>query len=396
MRTTTLRSTARASLLVLMFSAFTACSADRTGPAHGPLKGVVVVYPTGGTTLAGLSALDLLGDSHRDLITIARGDGSVRVLRGDAGGAFDSAIAFTAGNDLVRATAGDVNGDGIPDLVATGHLSNSLYLRLGLGGGRFAPPVTYHLRNHGNRLVVSDLNGDGYADVVVSHDGSGVPIYVTAFLGSATGELHAVWELGTGFFTTEGIAAADFDGDGKIDVAIAMGDPHASVMVLRGLGTGAFEAPLILPTKPANPGVSDGTTGLAVGDVNGDGRADIIVSCFELTNQVLVRLSTGSGFSDPVAIPMSSPVDVALGDIDGDGRLDIVTSDISAGTVSVLRGNGHGSFGSPFAIPMGPDPVALAVADFDGDGRADIAVTSLADHAIRVLLEPSLSLAAIR
>jgi hypothetical protein len=341
--------------------------------------------------LAGLAAFNLVGNSRRDLITVTRGDNSIRVLPGHPDGTFGDPKVFTAGDDLTQATAGDVNGDGIPDLVAVGHLSNALYVRLGIGGGQFAPLVKYPLRNHGNRLVVADLNGDGYADVVVSHDGSGVPIFVTSFLGSATGELHSVWEVGTPYFTTEDIATGDFDGDGIIDVAVAMNDNRAAVMVLRGLGTGSFAAPVFLPPLSTSPGISDGSTALAIGDVNGDGRDDIIVACFSLTNQLVIRLSTGTGFTDPVTIPLPSPVDVALGDLDGDGKLDLVASNIGSGTLALLRGNGDGSFGTPVDVAMGPEPVFLAVADFDGDGRADIAVTSLGDHAIRVLLSPALN-----
>jgi hypothetical protein len=186
-----------------------------------------------------------------------------------------------------------------------------------------------------------------------------------------------------------GIATGDFDGDGKTDVAIAMGDNRGSVLVLRGLGTGAFAAPMILPPMSPSPGIGDGTSALAVGDVNGDGRDDIIVACFLLSNQLIVRLSTGSGFADPVAIPLPSPVDVALGDLDGDGKLDVVASNIDKGMVSLLRGKGDGTFEWPVNVPMGPEPVSLAVADFDGDGLADIAVTSLGDHAVRVLLSPA-------
>ena len=381
-----LRATSLSAAAVLMALG---CSGDGTGPSPGKGPSIPVVYPSGGTTLSKLAALQLAGDSRRDLITVARGDGSIRVLPGDAAGACGSALSFTAGDDPIQATAGDVNGDGIPDLLVVGHLSNALYVRLGMGGNQFAPTVKYALRNHGNRLVVADLNGDTYADVVVAHDGSGAPIYVTAFLGSATGEMRQVWELGTELFTTAGIAAGDFDGDGKTDVAIAMGDNRASVMVLRGLGTGAFAAPVLLPPMSPSPGLGDGTTALAIGDVNGDRRDDIIVSCFNLTNQLVVRLSTGSGFTNPLSITLPSPVDVALGDFDGDGKLDVAASNIDRGMVSLLHGNGDGSFGAPVDIPMGPEPVSLAVADFDGDGLADVAVTSLADHAIRVLLKPA-------
>ena len=90
------------------------CGGDGVAPAPEPGPGNPVVYPSGGTTLAKLAALDLVADGRPDLITVARGDGSIRVLHGLAAGAFAAPLAFTAGGDPLQATAGDVNGDGIP------------------------------------------------------------------------------------------------------------------------------------------------------------------------------------------------------------------------------------------------------------------------------------------
>ena len=321
--------TLRAVIMVLT----SACTGDGTGPTPG----VPVAYPSGGTTLAGLAAVALLNDSRIDLITVDRDGGSIRLLPGRAGGAFGEAVGLTAGDDPIQATAGDVNGDGVPDLIVMRHLVNTLSVQLGLGGGALAPRVDYPLRNHGNRVVVVDLNGDGLSDLVAAHDGSGQPIYLTVFLGSRTGELAA---------------------------------------------------PVALPTVPAHAGVSDGTTALATGDLNGDGLDDIVNVCFDLTNQLVVRLATasGAGFAAPVVTPLASPVDVALGDLDGDGRLDAVAANLLTGTVSVLHGKGDGTFEPARDWPVGSEPLALAVFDFDGDGLADIAATDLVDHAIRVLL----------
>lgn len=352
-------------------------------------KGEPAVYPAGSTILTSLAALDVVGDTRRDLVAVARGDLTIRILPGDTAGTFAAPLALTAGNDARRATAGDVNGDGVPDLLVIGH-DNVFIVRLGLGGGRFADGAKYPLRNHGNFILVADLNGDAFDDVVAVHDGSGNPVYVTAYLGSASGALQPVWEIGTTYFTSEGLAAGDFDADGKTDVAVAVGDPRASVLIFRGQGTGQFDAPVALPTVSPDPRVSDGTTALAVGDLNGDGRDDLAVACFELSNQVVIRLSTENGFADPVRIELPSPVAVALGDVNGDGRLDAVASNIGHGSLSLLIGRGDGSFEQPASLPVGPEPTALAVADFDGDGLADIAVTDLADNRIRVLLSRGL------
>lgn len=370
-----------------MALAVLACAGDSTAPAPDPEPQLAAVYTVGATRLAKLAALDVVGDAHRDLITVARSDASIRVLPGDGTGRFGDAAPFPAGNDAMHATAGDVNGDGVPDLLVIGH-DNQFNLRLGLGGGSFGPAVTYPLRNHGGHLLVADLNGDAFDDVVAIHDGSGAPVYVTTYLGSATGELHQVVEMGTIYFTAMGVAAGDFDGDGKTDVAVAVGDIRAAVLVFHGLGTGGFQPPVTLPTTSPTSDRTDGTIAIVAGDLNADGRDDLVIACYSLSNQLVVRLGTASGFTDPTVLQLPSPIDVALGDVNGDGKLDAVASNLDHGTLSLLHGRGDGTFDGPVSLPAGPAPAYLALADFDGNGRADVAVTDVSDHAIRVLLTP--------
>lgn len=354
--------------------------------ASRPDPGRTMVYTVGATDLTGLAAVNVVGGSGADLVMVARSDLSVRILPDSARG-FGAALAIPAGNDARRVAVGDVNGDGVPDLLVVGH-DNSLNVRLGTGHAQFGPVTRYDLRNHANYLAVLDLNGDSYADVVVVHDGSGNPVFLTAFLGSATGALHQAWELGTIYFTSMGIATGDFDGDGKADVAVALGDNRASALVFFGLGTGEFRDPVVLATVSPDPGLSDGTTAIAAGDLDGDGRDDLVIACYAFTNQLVVRLGLPSGFSDPVTVALPSPVAIALGDLNDDGRLDVVAANIEQGTLSILHGRGDGSFGAPVSLPAGPEPSSVAVADLDGDGLADIAVADLLDHTIRVFWDP--------
>jgi hypothetical protein len=379
-----MRGTRRAVRLSAGVALVLAACAEPTSTGPDPAPHLAAVYDVGATTLLNLAARPVLGDARLDLVTVAESDLSIRILPGGAAGDFGPALALPAESDARQAATGDVNGDGVPDLLVIGH-DNAFNVRLGTGGSRFAAPAHYALRNHGSRLVVTDLDRDGFGDVVAAHDGSGQPIYLTAYLGSATGELRETWEMGTPYFTTMGIAAGDFDGDGHADVALATGDPGAAVLVFRGLGNGEFAAPTALP--PVSPqGGGDGTAAIASGDLNGDGRDDIVTACYALTNQLVVRLATASGFGDPQVIPLPSPIGVALGDVDGDGRLDAVAANLDHATLSLLRGRGDGTFGEPTSLVAGAGPAFVAMGDFDGNGLADVAVSDVADGAVRVFL----------
>jgi hypothetical protein len=342
-----------------------------------------VAYSSGGTGITSLAARDVTGDGRLDLIAVTRGE-SVRLLAGTASETFAAPAAIPVGIDPLRATTGDVDGDGVQDLIVIGHFDNAFHVRRGLGGGRFDVAVRYPLRNHGREIAVADLNGDGIDDVVAVHEGSGQPIWISAFLGSKSGTMQRVWEMGTPYSSSKRVVVADFDGDRHPDVAIALGDPASNLLFLHGAGTGQLDAPIALAPTPGAPGVADGTESVAIADLDGNGVSDLVFA-HSSPSRLSVRLSRAAGIGAPRLFDAAASIDVALGDVDGDGRVDAVVSNLDTGMLSVYPGENGGAFGTPRQIAVGSVPGHLVVGDFDHDGWLDVAVASAADDQIRVL-----------
>jgi hypothetical protein len=182
---------------------------------------------------------------------------------------------------------------------------------------------------------------------------------------------------------TNSMAAADLDGDGRIDLVAGNGLSY-DVTVLRSDRAGHFAEPVSLPVS--NP--LYGYVAVAVGDVTGDGTPDIVATGFD-DNEALVYANDGSGvFGAPVSFDLGaaqSPRAIALADVDGDGNDDLITANGDSGNVSVLAGDGAGSFAAARNFPTGAFPVALAVADVTGDGKADIVTANAGNDDVSIL-----------
>jgi hypothetical protein len=260
--------------------------------------------------------------------------------------------------------ATEQTGDGVPDLVVS--RARDIAVFAGDGAGRFLPRDTAAAGTDPFGLAAADLDGDGQEDVAVAdlqRDGG-----VAAALTDGRGGFRGIVPTSTGAGAIA-VAAGDFDDDGVRDLAAIRGR-GSSLSILLGQGDGRFaEAP--------GPALATGNSPwrLSLGDYNRDLRQDIAVMN-NLSGGVQVYFGAGRGtFRGPLELPALSAFAIASGDLDGNLTQDIVVA-LGAGTVTVFSGDGRGSFAALPSIAIGTTgtPSSAAVADIDGDGAQDIAL----------------------
>src|SRR6266567_2696361 len=241
-------------------------------------------------------------------------------------------------------------------------------------------------KNGPSGIAVGDFNGDGKLDLAVVNFGDW-NVYV--LLGNGDGTFQAARSLPIGTHPAL-VAVGDFNGDGKPDLAISsVGDNTVSVLL--GNGDGTFLAPQVTPVG-LNPWY------FAVGDFNGDGKLDLAVADYGCpldctsspSNTVTVLLGNGNGtfLPGPSLTVGNGPAGVAVGDFNGDGRQDLAVANVNDNTLSVLLGNGDGTFQAPhtFADPGMTHPYFVAIGDFNRDGKQDLVVTNHLFATVSVLL----------
>jgi len=224
-------------------------------------------------------------------------------------------------------------------------------------------------------LVVADFNGDGKHDLAVANGaGNSVSIY----LGNGDGTFQTPVNYSTAHGFPDAIVAGDFNGDGKMDLAVVLQRIN-QVSILLGNGDGTFGT-----HQEFNTGTNP--IAAAVGDVNGDGKLDLAVVNFN-DNTVSVLLGNGDGTFQSHADYATgvNPEGVALGDFNGDGFLDFVVANNSDNTVSILLNNGAGGFPTHTDLATAQAPTFAVVGDFNNDGKLDIAASTISRH-LSVLL----------
>jgi hypothetical protein len=339
-------------------------------------------------------ALDVNGDRRADLVVANQGSGDVSVLLGDGKGGFRPAPGspFAAGPHPNDIATGDFNGDGKTDLALPNHDTQLVTVLLGDGRGGFAPapgsPITVDSRPHPHGLAAADFNGDGKLDLVVE---SWQIDRVELLFGDGQGRFASPGpQFPTGRMPYQRVRSGDLNGDRRADV-ITTNTNGSSVTVLLGSRSDRLEPAPGSPFAVApSPFVS------ASGDVNGDGRRDLAVGHFsgQLTNRSrdAVTILLGDGKGGLAVAPGSpfkaghAPIGLALGDVDGDGRPDLAVANFGGGDVMIFRGDGKGGFTPAGTFPVGGAPAAVAIADLDGDGRADVVSADSGSNQVTVLL----------
>jgi uncharacterized delta-60 repeat protein len=317
---------------------------------------------------------------------------------GISASSFDTQLVLQAGSGPIKVVIADLDGDGKPDLIVANDYGNtiSLYRNISTNGsltaGSFAPRVdlvTLPGSYSPYGLAVADVDGDGKLDIIVSdYDESIVSVYRnTCTPGNISSNSFATRvDFATGA-QPQGIAVADIDGDGKPDLLVAnTGDGTVSILrntcVVGTLTTISFAPKVDIPT-------GSGCDSVAVGDLDGDGKPDVVTAnTGNATVSLLRNISmpgsiTTNSFAAAVDIPvLSGPIQVAIGDLDGDGKPDLIVAFYLPQTVSVLRNTSTvGSLTTNSFAPMvdfsldgrGHMP---AIADLDGDGKPDVAVVT--------------------
>ncbi len=311
--------------------------------------------------------VDVNLDGLDDIAVADQGTSQLRILlaRGDT--SFETALAFVSPMFTPsRLSIGDLDRDGRRDLVAMSPSLGMTSALLNFGANDlFCPPSRSYAAQAGPRdLVAIDFNNDGLIDLAAA-DSTGRRIDLWPGIGDGTfGALTVLGPTETG---VSAIAAADFDGDTHLDLALSGGSQKLEVYLANGAG--GF---LGRVTTGANA-----DDGLAVGRINADAFLDAVIAKRGSAGLSLMLGNAQGGFSfnSVAGATGSDPRRPALGDLDGDGELDLVVADYEAGGVRVFLGNGAGTFAAPVLTSTASRANFVVLTDVDGDLKLDAVVT---------------------
>jgi hypothetical protein len=328
------------------------------------------------------------GNGHLDLAVADALTNQVSVLLGNGDGTFQSAVLCATGPSPSGLVAADFNGDGRLDLATENAGSNDISVLLGKGDGTFQTPPTNQVGNDPAGIVTGDFTDDGNLGAAVVNQGADT---VTILPGNGDGTFQepittALPPYATGYAAVGELSpvAADFNGDGRTDLAIS--NPLLStVTILLGNGDGTFESSTYV--------VPDGAAALAAGDLVGDGHTDLAVVGDDVPkfvddklvavggDVVTIMQGNGDGTFQPaetITLPPGTEADaIVAAKFTSSGYVDLAVADGATDAVIVLLNEGHGAFQPQAPIPLGLAPyltMSMTAGQFTPDGYTDLAV----------------------
>lgn len=372
------------SLFLILLSLLCAPSANAASQFKKP------TFYTVGLEPQVVIAADFNHDGILDLATADFSSPDVSILLGRGDGTFRQAhqLSTTLGPSALG--VGDFNGDGNLDLAVTeyGLNSSELAIFLGKGDGTFTPGPIYTAVSSPYAITVADFNGDGHLDLAVANNGTNT---VGVMLGNGDG----TFQRPRNYYAPlpERVLAVDLNGDGYPDLAVLAycgRNPKSctsgAVEVFLNNGHGIFGKPAYFSVKGVGP------DGIAAADLNHDGKIDLVVANnnYQSSSTISVLLGKGSGtFKAAVNYPAGAgPAGVAIADFNGDGNADVAVANTASATVSVLYGKGNGTFKPAQNLQFANNslPISVAAADFNRDKMPDLAVALDYANEVAVLL----------
>ena len=349
--------------------------------------------PTGRRPVS-VTAADLNGDHRTDLVVANEADGTVTVLWQRSHRRFEVGPSVAVGSNPSCVATGDLDADGDPDIVVGHALGTTQSVTVLWNDG----PEDYRredltlstdpaLARAPRCVTVADLDGDGDLDIVATSGETLASRKVTWFENTGGGRFATAVHKSVPANTPSGLAVADLDGDGRADIAVTsgVGDRRIVVVYNPGAGTGFADW-----SHNSYLDIGNGPLAVQAADLDGDGDLDLATANYNSSDVSVLLNDAGAGrlhrFSTASRHAVGAqPPSLAVADLDDDRDLDIVVPISTADRIAILWNQGAGTFAPATTLPVGDGPMGVWAGNLDTDRFAEIAVTHAVANTVWVL-----------